>query len=70
MTTEYEVWDGEYVKKPYLALIKGKEVPCWPNAGLMCACDKSGRSWKPEDNIKVRICTVAEHLAATRRLKS
>ena len=70
MTTEYEIWDGEYVKKPYLALINGKEIPCWPNAGRMNACDGTGRYWMPNDNIKVRICTCEEHVEASRRLKA
>lgn len=61
----YTLWNGDYEKQTYLALINGKEVPCWPNAGEMCAIDGSGRTWKPEDGIQVRVCTVAEHLEAS-----
>lgn len=67
--SEFALWNGDYVKKPYLTLIDGEEVPCWPNAGIMNACDGSGRYWMPEDNVQVRICTVDEHVAASRALR-
>ena len=62
--SEFAIWDGTYEKDPYLALIGGKRVPCWANAGYMDATDGSGRSWKPEDNIQVRLCTWEEYFAA------
>ena len=62
--SDFTQWDGDYDKTFYLALINGKEVPCWPNAGYMCATDRSGRRWKPEDNIQVRKCAWEEHVAA------
>ena len=49
-----------------MALIDGVEVPCWPNAGEMNAVDGSDRSWLPEDNIQVRLCTQEEHVAASK----
>ena len=60
----YFIWDGQYEKNPYFTFIKGKEIPCWPNAGVMLAIDGSGRSWKPEENILVRKGTVEEILNA------
>mgnify|MGYP000570667506 CR=1 FL=1 len=67
MSKEFTLWDGAYVKETYLALIDGKEVACWPNAGKMVSCDRSGREWKPEDGIQVRICTMEEHMEASKR---
>ena len=64
MDTEFTLWDGNYEKTFYLAKIGEEIVPCWPNAGLMCATDKSGRTWEPKDNIQVRICTWDEYIAA------
>ena len=63
---KFTTWNGEYRKTYYLALIDGKEVPCWPNAGCMCATDGSGREWKSSDKIKVRRCTWEEHIAASK----
>lgn len=61
----FTLWDGTYQKETYLALIDGKAVPCWPNAGRMVSCDRSGRAWKLEDGIHVRVCTIEEHIAAS-----
>lgn len=61
--SEFAQWDGHYEKDFYLALIDGKEVLCWPNAGEMCATDGSGRTWKPEDKIQVRIFRLEEHVS-------
>lgn len=64
---QFELWNGDYIKTTYLALIDGKKVACWPNAGKMCACDGTGRSWRPEDNIQVRKCTFEEHVTACKK---
>lgn len=64
--SDFALWDGTYEKEPYIALIEGKEVPCWANAGEMVACDGTDRYWVPGDNIQVRLCTHDEHMAATR----
>ena len=50
-------WNGEYEKVFYwVHLPGGAKVKCWPNAGLMCSVDGSGRHWKAEDRILVSVC--------------
>lgn len=48
--------DFDYVKDFYEVLLSdGTIVPkCWPNAGLMNATDRTGRSWDANSGIKVR----------------
>lgn len=48
---EFVPFDGRYVKAYYDALLPGGEVVehCWPNAGVMCSCDGSGRVWEPDE---------------------
>jgi hypothetical protein len=49
-------WDGEYAKMFYDVWVKGGDVvqQCWPNAGVMCAMDGSGRQWKPAPDVAIR----------------
>lgn len=53
----FRIWKGRYQKEFYdLQLPSGTIVPnCWPNAGRMNAADGSGRSWRPDGRIKVRL---------------
>jgi len=46
---KWKVWDGDYEKTWYDVMLGTGEVlfHCWPNAGVMCACDGSGRMWEP-----------------------
>lgn len=47
-------WTGHYDKEHYVVLMPdGERVLCWPNAGLMNACDGSGRMWKPDGVVRV-----------------
>lgn len=52
--SDWQTFTGEYDKDWYDVLPHGHRdtsrhvIPhCWPNAGLMCATDGSGRMWKP-----------------------
>lgn len=67
--SQFTLWDGTYDKDPHIALIDGKEVPCWPNAGEMNATDGTDRHWTPEDNIQVRTCTYDEYFAVCKASK-
>lgn len=60
MITKFTVWNGDYTKTYYLALVNGAQVPCWPNAGEMCSAGGSGRTWTPGSGIQVRTCTHEE----------
>jgi len=49
-------WTGAYRKEFYEVRLKsGDIIECWPNAGRMVALDGSGREFKPEDKVAVRL---------------
>ena len=57
--TEWEPFNGAYLKRTYDVLLPdGEIVPwCWPLAGYIIESypsDHKGRSWGVDDNIKVR----------------
>lgn len=55
--SEFEPWGGEYIRAHYDVETQDGEIikHCWPSLGYMCTTDDSYRSWKPDDNIKIRL---------------
>lgn len=54
--SDWKPWDGSYEKEWHDVMLPDGEVVehCWPNAGVMCASDGTGRMWTHHDNIRVR----------------
>lgn len=59
-------WDGDYEKQAYDVWVAGCDVVlgCWPGDGAMYATDGTGRRWRPQETLAIRVSAYQGHYPA------